>query len=91
MEEQEICKACGHELDDHFPILAPNGVAVLGQWGPDGNTKILCYPDSISKEDFPKCICCDEPILESKAAHAGCTETIIEERNHFQQLAIKRA
>jgi hypothetical protein len=38
--------------------------------------------------DFPKCICCDEVVIDTdKAAHAGCTQTIIEERDLFQKKA----
>lgn len=37
--------------------------------------------------EWPKCICCDELIIEEKyAAHDGCTETIIAERDNSQKI-----
>jgi hypothetical protein len=85
MDDREICKACGKELDDHFLALAPNGIAVLGVYSPDGNTKTLCYPDAVSKQDFPRCICCEEVIIEDRASHVDCTEMIISERDWFKE------
>lgn len=37
--------------------------------------------------EWPRCICCDELVgvgSEATAAHASCTQTIIEERDYFQ-------
>ncbi|MBA3829921.1 MAG: hypothetical protein H0X33_13355 [Taibaiella sp.] len=73
--------------------MASNGAAIASAWSKEGTSVIECFPDSV-RDEFPVCICCDDPIFDSKgskAAHASCTETIIEERDYFQDICKKSA
>jgi ribosome-binding protein aMBF1 (putative translation factor) len=41
-------------------------------------------------QEWPKCICCEQPVFDAEiAAHASCTQTIIDERDYFQKLTAK--
>jgi hypothetical protein len=90
MDKKELCRACGQERDEHFLAIGSNGAVTAFAWGKDGTSVIHCFTE-VSRKDFPACICCDESIIDDKAAHASCTQTIIDERDYFQTINKKYA
>lgn len=90
--DREICKFCNKRVDEHFIGIASNGAAIACSWGEDGTSVNECFPDSLAQSDYPKCICCGEPIIDNTtASHAKCTQTIIDERDYFQNINKKYA
>lgn len=91
-DDKEICIHCGKEKQDHFLGIASNGVIIACSWGEDGTSVNECFPDSLrGGSEFPKCVCCSEPIFDKQAAHEKCNQTIVDERDYFQNICKKSA